>query len=94
MKKQLLKFAMICVVAMGSLKTTAQTISSFESLTLAPGSVWDGSVHPSGTSFSDGNATFPNFYDPSFGVIRVFLNSAFAHFAPIIKQNRCSKNKK
>ncbi len=40
----------------------AQTNSSFEDLNLAPNSFWDGSATPNGTTFTSGNAIFPNNY--------------------------------
>lgn len=45
----------------------AQTVSTFESLPLEQDTFWNGSEMPNGTSFSDGNGVFPNFYSPDFG---------------------------
>ena len=45
----------------------AQTNASFETLNLAPNSFWDGSAAPNGTTFTSGNAIFPNNYDSGFG---------------------------
>lgn len=48
-------------------KLNAQTVSSLEGLTLAIDSYWDGSSNPLGTTFTDGNAIYPNYYDTSWG---------------------------
>lgn len=45
----------------------AQTVSTFENLTLAPDSYWNGSSMPLGTIFNSGNAIFPNYYDTAYG---------------------------
>ncbi len=44
----------------------AQTIATFEDLSLQSNSYWDGSTSPSGTTFNNGNAIFPNYYDAAF----------------------------
>jgi len=64
MKKTLLKKVMTIVIAFSmQLVINAQTVSDFESLTLAPESFWNGSDTPNGTSFTCGNAVFPNYFD-------------------------------
>ncbi len=50
-----------------SFSVDAQTISTFENLTLAPDSYWDGADTPLGTSFTSGNAIFPNYYETEYG---------------------------
>jgi hypothetical protein len=45
----------------------AQTVSTFESLSLSKDSFWDGISQPLGSSFSNGNAIFPNYFDTSYG---------------------------
>jgi hypothetical protein len=45
----------------------AQTVSTFDSLPLMENTYWNGSEKPFGTTFSSGNAIFPNYYDTSFG---------------------------
>lgn len=49
-----------------SVKLNAQTVSDFENLTLPADSFFNGSSQQGGTSFTSGNAIFPNFFDPSF----------------------------
>ncbi len=44
-----------------------QTISDFESFSLAPDSFLNGSAQPLGTVYSDGHADFTNYYDTAFG---------------------------
>jgi len=64
MKTQLLKFIAITgFVTGGILQTSAQTVSTFENLTITADSYWDGSSDPMGTTFTSGNGIFPNFYD-------------------------------
>lgn len=63
MKKQLQNFLLITGLIMAHSNADAQTISTFENLSLAPDSFWNGSASPGGTTFSDGNAVFPNSYD-------------------------------
>lgn len=48
-----------CIIA-SALQLPAQTVSNFDSLTLAPDSYWDGSDFTGG--FASGNAYFPNIY--------------------------------
>jgi hypothetical protein len=45
---------------------TAQTVATFDDLTLPPNSFFDGSIQPGGTSFVNGNALFPNYFDNTF----------------------------
>ena len=47
--------------------TKAQTTSTFELLTLDPDSFWNGSATPLGTTFTDGNVIFQNYYDTAWG---------------------------
>lgn len=47
-------------------KLNAQTVSDFENLTLPADSFFNGSSQQGGTSFTSGNAIFPNFFDTSF----------------------------
>lgn len=68
MKKQLQKILLIGGIAMLAFThTKAQTTSTFESLTLSPNSFWNGSTTPLGTTFTDGNAIFPNYYETAWG---------------------------
>ncbi len=62
-------WAVILVLFMMQTTTVvySQTVSDFESLNLTPESYWNGSDTPMGTTFSDGNAIFPNFYDTLWG---------------------------
>jgi len=68
MKKSLLKLITVTTwVGMQlGLSAQAQTVSTFESLLATPNSFWDGSTAPNGTTFSDGNAIFQNYFDGSF----------------------------
>lgn len=67
MKKQLQKMLLLGGIAtIAFINAKAQTISTFESLTLS-GTYWNGSSDPLGTTFSDGNAIFQNYYDTSYG---------------------------
>ncbi|MDD3876238.1 MAG: DUF4465 domain-containing protein [Bacteroidales bacterium] len=50
-----------------STTSKAQTVSTFEALSLLQDSYWNGSDMPMGTTFTDGNAIFPNFYDTAWG---------------------------
>lgn len=68
MKKQLQKILLIGGIGMLAFTTTkAQTTSTFELLTLSPNSYWNGSSTPLGTTFTDGNAVFLNYYDTAYG---------------------------
>lgn len=68
MRKKLLNIVIISTVVFATFRTVqAQTVSNFDSLSLTVGSYWNGSSSPLGTSFSDGNAIFPNYYDTSYG---------------------------
>jgi len=60
MKKRLLKVYAVAgmIVIQSGLSVKAQTVSTFENLTLAPNSYWNGSA--GGAEFSSGNAVFPN----------------------------------
>ncbi len=52
---------------LATLFSKAQTISTFESLTLAKDSFWNGSEKPLGTTFTNGLAEFKNYFDTSYG---------------------------
>lgn len=68
MKKKLLNIVIISTVVFATFRTVhSQTVSDFDSLSLTADSYWNGSSSPLGTSFSDGNAIFPNYYDTSYG---------------------------
>ncbi len=58
----LVSFCVLCTFF-----SKAQTISTFESLTLSKDTFWDGISQPLGANFSNGNALFPNFFDTSYG---------------------------
>lgn len=58
----LVSFCLLCTFI-----SKAQTVSSFESLSLSKDTFWDGSDQPLGASFSNGNALFPNFFDTAYG---------------------------
>lgn len=69
MKKNLRKFILIAIASTSVVVTNAQQVSTFENLTLAPSSYWDGSktVLKNDTAFFDttfvsGDAIFPNRY--------------------------------
>lgn len=65
--QKILQLISITAIATTVLKTAnAQTVSTFESLSLSPNSYWDGAASPGGVSFTDGNAIFPNVYDSTF----------------------------
>ena len=60
-----------------SLSAKAQTISDFENLTLPKADTfWNGISNNLGTSFSNGNAIFNNYYDTSYGG---FWSAGFAY---------------
>lgn len=61
------KILFITFGLLSALVSRSQTVSTFESLTLANDSFWDGSDQPLGATFSNGNALFPNFFDTSYG---------------------------
>ena len=65
------KIFFIGVLAISFANTKAQigqvVTTTFESLTLPNNSYWNGSSNPLGTSFTDGNLIFPNYYDTAFG---------------------------
>ena len=63
MKQTLLTFAVFSLVT----GAFAQTVSTFESLTLSPNSYWNGSADVSANGFTNGSAFFTNKYDTSFG---------------------------
>lgn len=62
MKKNLRKLILIAIASTSVVVTNAQQVSTFENLTLAPNSYWDGSAIPNGTTFTSGDATFPNYF--------------------------------
>ncbi|MBS1763856.1 MAG: DUF4465 domain-containing protein [Bacteroidetes bacterium] len=66
MKKVFYKSIMMMSMTLMIQATQAQTVSEFENFNLSPGSYLDGSSQPGGMIFNDGNAEFPNYYDPSF----------------------------
>lgn len=63
MKKTLLTFAAFLMITVAG----AQTVSDFESLSLAASSYWNGSADVNAKGFTDGHAFFTNSYDTSFG---------------------------
>lgn len=64
MKKILRTFVLSAAVFTCFFTTSnAQQVSTFENLTLAPNSFWNGSASPKGTTFISGDAVFPNYYD-------------------------------
>ncbi len=66
MKKNLI--IIFAVIALQIFTVKSQTISTFDDLFLIDtASYWNGASEPMGTTFSSGNAVFPNFYDSSFG---------------------------
>jgi len=68
MKKNIQKLILITVLSIGiNMLIKSQTVSDFENLTLTADSYWNGSDTPLGTSFTSGNAIFPNFYDTAWG---------------------------
>lgn len=67
MKKQIYKASALFILALSAISMQAQTVSTFENLSLSPNTYWNGSSSPMGTTFTDGNAIFPNFYDTSWG---------------------------
>jgi hypothetical protein len=62
MKKLLRKLILVTVAATGVFTANAQQVATFENLTLAPNSYWNGSATPGGTTFTSGDAIFPNVY--------------------------------
>jgi hypothetical protein len=58
---------LISFCALFTFISKAQTVSTFESLSLSKDSFWDGKSQPLGSSFSNGNAIFPNYFDTSYG---------------------------
>lgn len=67
MKKQLLKLMTVGLLTYAGMPAKAQTVSTMENLTLATASYWNGSTQTPGTTFTSGNAIFPNYYDTSYG---------------------------
>ena len=66
MKRLRLIIVSMSLFQLVSAKLYAQTVSDFENLTLPAESFFNGSSQQGGTNFIAGNATFPNFFDPSF----------------------------
>jgi len=64
MKKIYFLSVLICAIQFASF---SQTVSTFETLPLAPDSYWNGSSTPLGTHFQDGHGIFPNYYDTAWG---------------------------
>lgn len=54
------------ILALGLMKSQAQTVSSFESYAVTDTFI-NGSSNPLGYTFVDGNVAFENYYDTSFG---------------------------
>ena len=71
MTKQLQKACVLAATLFTSSATIAQTFSEFENLTLAPNSYWIGATSnptvSASSTFTSGNAIFPNTYNGSFG---------------------------
>jgi hypothetical protein len=68
MKKSILfVFMTAALITIQNISLSAQTVSTFENLSLAPASYWNGSNMPMGASFTSGNAIFPNVYDTAYG---------------------------
>lgn len=68
MKKKVLTFlAAAGILVAQSFSVNAQTVSTFENLTLSSNSYWNGSSSPLGTTFESGNAIFPNNYNSTYG---------------------------
>ena len=67
MKNTFLRSSILLLAALLSFSVTAQTVSDFENLALAPDSYWDGATQPLGAHFASGNAEFYCFYDTAFG---------------------------
>ncbi len=65
-KSTSLIFLLTCFI-LTAFNAKAQTISTFENLNLDTMDYWDGSDSPLGTTFTDGNALFHNYYDTSYG---------------------------
>lgn len=63
MKRTLLSLAVLVM----SLCSFAQTTSDFEGLLSSPNEVLNGSEAKLGTSYSNGNFIFPNYYDTAYG---------------------------
>jgi hypothetical protein len=65
MKTRLLKLtaAMSLIAAHVSLNVKAQTVSTFENLSLSTNTYWEGSTTTTDTAFTSGNAIFPNTYN-------------------------------
>lgn len=68
MKKQLCTiFATAVILAMQPQTGKAQTVATFENLTLKPDTFWNGSTQSFGASFRSGHALFTNYYDTAYG---------------------------
>lgn len=67
MKNTFLRSPLLLLAALLSFSISAQTVSDFENLALAPDSYWDGATQPLGAHFASGNAEFYCFYDTAFG---------------------------
>lgn len=64
MRRALLFFTTLVVV---SYTLQSQTESTFDDLTLAADTFWNGADEALGTTFMSGNATYVNYYDTAFG---------------------------
>jgi len=67
MKKQVLTLCAIAGFLLSSELMNAQNIATFDDLTLAADSYWNGADTPMGTTFTNGNAIFPSFFDTTYG---------------------------
>lgn len=54
-------------IACASIGVTSAAISTFDDLTLAPNSYWNGSANPAAGGFRSGGAAFINSYDTTYG---------------------------
>lgn len=63
MKKRLHQSILTSIAVVAVFTASAQQVATFENLTLAPNSYWNGSATPNGTAFTSGDVIFPNVYN-------------------------------
>ena len=59
------KFICLCLMIFAIVMNASATVSSFDDLTLAPNSYWNGSDGSGG--FTSGSATYNNYFDDTYG---------------------------
>lgn len=62
MRKVVLKLMLAAITTSAVYSASAQQEATFENLELAADSYWNGSAAPNGTTFTSGDAVFPNYF--------------------------------